>query len=121
MPELVVINPTNGSTKTLASNVSALHRWYADSTNVLLFQIKSKDKQKNYYGGQLIKLNVSTGKSTPIAEVLGKEDVFFRQPTDGVNGVVQCFWFPTIRYAHMWYDQYDGASIQRFRDPLLSI
>ena len=83
LPELVLINTADGSRKTLASNVSVIHRWFPDSKNVLTFQIASKAEDGDQYSGSLVKLDVTTGKSTPLAAVLGEKKVFFDLSPDG--------------------------------------
>ena len=85
MPELVLVNVADGKKRTLASNVSAFHRWFGDSQHVLAFQIAAKNEETNLYAGALVKLNTATGKAVPLATVLGGNKVFFDLSPDGAK------------------------------------
>lgn len=85
MPELIVLDAETGKQKKLASNVSSLVRWFADSRHVLTFQADSKDKQRDQYTGRLVKMDAASGKASPLAAVLGEKKVFFDPSPDGAK------------------------------------
>jgi hypothetical protein len=83
LPELILINLADGAKKTLASNVSVIHRWFPDSKAILTFQIAAKQDKGDRYSGSLVRLNVETGQAEPLAAVLGPKQVFFDLSPDG--------------------------------------
>lgn len=87
MPELILVDPASGTRKKLASNVSTILRWFPDSKHVLTFQSTAKDKEKSQYSGQLVKLDVTSGKAAPLASVLGERKVFFDLSPDGTKAL----------------------------------
>ena len=87
LPELLLLDAASGEKKTLASNVSTIHRWFPDSKHVLAFQISAKDKETSQYTGKLVKVATATGKAQPLAEVLGERKVFFDLSPDGTRAL----------------------------------
>ena len=87
LPELILINLADGAKKTIASNVSIIHRWFPDSKSILTFQISAKEDKGDRYSGSLVRLNVATGKAEPLAAVLGPKQVFFDLSPDGKKAV----------------------------------
>ncbi len=77
LPELLIVNTNDRSKKKIASNVARLHRWFSDSRHILTFQILAKEEQGSTYTGRLVKLNVTTGDATTLAEVVSTDKVFF--------------------------------------------
>jgi hypothetical protein len=87
LPELILINLADGAKKTIASNVSIIHRWFPDSKAILTFHISAKEDKGDRYSGSLVRLNVETGKAEPLAAVLGPKQVFFDLSPDGKKAV----------------------------------
>lgn len=87
LPELILVNLADGAKKTIASNVSIIHRWFPDSKSILTFQISAKEGKGDRYAGSLVRLNVETGKAEPLAAVLGPKQVFFDLSPDGKKAV----------------------------------
>ena len=83
LPETTLITINGGRTKLLASNTSAMHRWFPNSTALLIFQIQKKEN--NMYHGILSAVEVASGMSMPIASVLGSQNVFFDLSPDGTS------------------------------------
>lgn len=81
LPETSLISVTNGDATLLASNTSVLHRWFPDSKRLLIFQIQKKEN--NEYHGTITALDIPSGKSHPLASVLGSQNVFFDLSPDG--------------------------------------
>lgn len=81
LPEILLIPVKGGDPKSLASNTSALHRWFPDSRALLIFQIQKKEN--NVYHGMISALEIPSGKRKPLASVLGSQDVFFDLSPDG--------------------------------------
>ncbi|MFQ5848772.1 MAG: TolB family protein [Candidatus Methylomirabilales bacterium] len=83
LPETYLISIKGGDAKHLASNTSALHRWFPDSKALLIFQIEKK--VKNVYHGTITALDIPSGKGKPLASVLGSQNVFFDLSPDGTT------------------------------------
>jgi dipeptidyl aminopeptidase/acylaminoacyl peptidase len=81
LPETTVITVKGGYAKLLASNTSAMHRWFPNSKALLIFQIQKKEK--NVYQGTLSAVEIASGMSMPMASVLGSQNVFFDLSPDG--------------------------------------
>ena len=83
LPELIVTSSAVAGRKVLAGNVSKLVRWFPDSKSVLSFQIASKNEETDIYSGQLVKIDIASGKAQPLAQVMGDQSVFFDLSPDG--------------------------------------
>ena len=83
LPELIVTASAAAKPKVLSGNVSKLVRWFPDSKSVLSFQIASKSEKTSLYSGQLVKIDIATGKAHPLAQVMGDQSVFFDLSPDG--------------------------------------
>lgn len=83
LPETTLIPIRGGAPKLLASNTSALHRWFPDSKALLIFQIEKKEN--NVYRGTITALEIASGKGKPLASVLGSQGVFFDLSPDGTT------------------------------------
>lgn len=88
LPELILINVAEGTTKPLASNVAGIHRWMPDGKGVVIFQIESKIEKTSQYAGKLMLLNVATGEKKPIAGMVGVSDAFFDVSPDGKTAML---------------------------------
>lgn len=83
LPETTLIPIRGGAPKLLASNTSALHRWFPDSKALLIFQIEKKEN--NVYHGTITALEIASGKGKPLASALGSQGVFFDLSPDGTT------------------------------------
>ncbi|MDP6545929.1 MAG: hypothetical protein QGH60_18260 [Phycisphaerae bacterium] len=83
LPELMLASAAAAGSKVLAGNVSKLVRWFPDSKSVLSFQIASKSKDTGLYSGQLVKIDIASGKATALVQVMGGQAVFFDLSPDG--------------------------------------
>ncbi|MBN1553597.1 MAG: hypothetical protein JXA11_02545 [Phycisphaerae bacterium] len=88
MPELILINVAEGTTKPLASNIAGIHRWMPDGKNVVIFQIESKIEKTSQYAGKLVLMNVVDGKTQPIAGMVGESGAFFDVSPDGKTAML---------------------------------
>jgi len=88
LPELILINVAEGTTKPLASNVAGIHRWTPDGKSVIIFQIESKSKNTSQYAGKLMLLNVPDGKTKAVAGMVGEQGAFFDVSPDGKTAML---------------------------------
>jgi Tol biopolymer transport system component len=88
LPELILINIAEGTTKTLASNVAGIHRWMPDGKSVVIFQIESKGKNTSQYAGKLTLLNVADGQKKALAGMVGEQGAFFDVSPDGTAAML---------------------------------
>jgi len=88
MPELILINVAEGTTKPLASNVAGMHRWMPDGRNVVIFQIEGKSQNTSQYTGKLMLLDVVSGESKAVAGMVGEQGAFFDVSPDGKTAMV---------------------------------
>ena len=82
LPELFVVDPKTGRGKSLARNVSGLHRWLPDAKRIVVFQADSR-KQNGLYLGHLVQIDPATGSTQKLAAVAAFEKLFFDVSPDG--------------------------------------
>jgi dipeptidyl aminopeptidase/acylaminoacyl peptidase len=87
MPELVLVNPKDGTSRKLLSNVSTIHRWMGDSKSILAIRVASKGKSNGHYAGKLVKVDVAGGDPKPLAALVGGNKMFFQLSPDGAKGL----------------------------------
>ncbi|MBS3821523.1 MAG: hypothetical protein GVY16_01915 [Planctomycetes bacterium] len=88
LPEMILINVAEGTTKKLASNVAGIHRWMPDSKKLVVFQIERKSEDANQYAGKLMTLDVASGEMVALAGMMGEQDAFFDVSPDGKTAMV---------------------------------
>ncbi|MCE5325790.1 MAG: hypothetical protein LLG01_05195 [Planctomycetaceae bacterium] len=83
MPELLVVSAADGTTKTLLSDVAAMHRWTSDSKSILAVHVTAREKDSDQYAGKLVTVDPATGKTTDVASVLAGDKIFIDVSPDG--------------------------------------
>jgi dipeptidyl aminopeptidase/acylaminoacyl peptidase len=83
LPELHVFALGEPAGRLLGSNLASLHRWMPDGESVLVFQINQKSEENDQYTGALTRVEVASGKATPLAAAIGSQAVFFDVSPDG--------------------------------------
>jgi Tol biopolymer transport system component len=87
-PQLQVMTTEGKQERQLGSNMGPLFRWFPDSQRLLAFQIKTKDKEGGDYFGQLVVVDVASGKQTALAEVQTDQQMFFDLSPDGKEAML---------------------------------
>ncbi|QNN21819.1 hypothetical protein HED60_05875 [Planctomycetales bacterium ZRK34] len=82
LPELFLVDPKTGRGKSLAHNVSGLHRWMPDAKRIVVFQVDSKNDAGLCFG-HLVQVDPATGSTQKLAAVAGNEKLFFDVSPDG--------------------------------------
>ncbi len=77
MPELIVIDVADGSSKRMASNVGAIHRWMPDGERVVVFQMEDKIGESNYYSGHLTTVDVANDDKSAVVAMAAEHGVHF--------------------------------------------
>lgn len=88
LPELILVDVADGGTKTLASNVSAIHRWMPDGRGIVVFQMESNVGDSDYYAGKLVTIDVATGEQSAVVGMAGEHGAFFDVSPDGTAAMV---------------------------------
>lgn len=88
LPELLLLDISQGAQKALLNGVSTMHRWLPDSSGIVTLQIASKEKDKDRYVGKLVKLNVANGQTVPLASVVSEKKTFIDLSPDGKKALM---------------------------------
>ncbi len=82
MPELHMIQTSDGMGKVVAHNISSHIRWMPDSKRILVFQIDKKNDKRQLFGN-LVLIDVGTGAKKVVAAAVGSSSTFFDVSPDG--------------------------------------
>src|SRR5262249_39193033 len=81
LPEIHLVGVKDGKARVLLRNAGLLFRWFADSKRLLVFEIDSMDKSRNFHG-KLTTLDVMSGKGTPLASAVVTQQMFLDMDRD---------------------------------------
>lgn len=90
LPELLVVDAKTGSEKVLLSNIGTLCRWMPDSKSIMVLQILKKTEEE-HFSGNLVTVDIDSGKVTPIVAVLASQDFHFDLSKDGKQAALCAF------------------------------
>lgn len=82
MPELHMIQASDGLGKVAAYNIGSHIRWMPDSRRILVFQIDRKNDKRQLFGN-LVLIDVGSGAKKVIAAAAGTSNTFFDISPDG--------------------------------------
>jgi dipeptidyl aminopeptidase/acylaminoacyl peptidase len=87
LPELVLVNPADGTSKKVFSNTSVIQRWFGDSKSLLAIQVTGKEQSNGRYLGKLVRVSVPGGEVKPLAALVSDKSMFFSLAPDGTKAL----------------------------------
>jgi dipeptidyl aminopeptidase/acylaminoacyl peptidase len=87
LPELILANPADGTSKKVLSNTSMIQRWFGDSKGLLAIQVTGKEQSNGRYIGKLVRVEAPGGEVKPLASLVSDKSMFFHLAPDGAKAL----------------------------------
>jgi dipeptidyl aminopeptidase/acylaminoacyl peptidase len=91
LPELYLIPAKGGAAKKVAEKIAVLFRWFSDSKRILVFELDKKDEQQSRFYGRMSVLDVTTGKTMPLAAAAVSQSSFLDLSPDNKKALFTAF------------------------------
>jgi dipeptidyl aminopeptidase/acylaminoacyl peptidase len=91
VPELRLVPAKGGAAKKVADKVGFLFRWFSDSKRILLFELDKKDEEQSRFYGRVSVLDVTTGKTTPLAAAAMSQSSFADLAPDDKKALITAY------------------------------
>ena len=88
LPELILVNPADGTSKKVLSNTGVIHRWFNDSKSVLAVQVTAKNQTNGRYVGKIVQVEAPGGTVKPLAAMVSETNkMFLHLSPDGAKAL----------------------------------